>query len=236
MADNISKQEKINICTFGSSKSLAHYTRFEFFDIEKKLVKKYFKPDKIILDLGCAIGRTSVPLAKQGLKVIAVDIVPEMINVAKKLHPDIDFRVMDAANLQFSDNKFDYIFFSFNGLDYLYPKKRRTKALLEIYRCLKPNGIFIFSSHNSLQIPSNFKLLNIFILNLFTGKLFTNYRHTSESFGKLITYHSTPFSIARDIKSIGFREIYMYGRNRFKRFHWLITLFFDNHPSYVCKK
>lgn len=236
MTNNLTKQEKININTFGTTKSLAHYTRFELFDIEKKLVKKYFKPNKTILDLGCGIGRTSVPLAKQGLKVIAIDIVPEMIKVAKKLHPNIDFRVMDAANLQFSDNKFDYIFFSFNGLDYLYPKKRRTKALLEIYRCLKPSGIFILSSHNSLQIPYNLKLLKLFILNLFTGKLFKKYRHTYESFGKLITYHSTPFSNVRDLKNIGFKEIYIYGRNRFKIFHYLITLFFDNHPSYVCKK
>jgi SAM-dependent methyltransferase len=37
--------------------------------------------------------------------------------------------------------------FSYNGLDCLYPKESRLVAIAEIYRVLRPQGRFIFSTH-----------------------------------------------------------------------------------------
>ena len=62
---------------------------------------------------------------------------------------------------EFEDNSFDFVLFSFNGIDSFGPQDR-LKALKEIRRVLKNNGYFCFSSHNL-----NWKNLH----NLFSFKL-----------------------------------------------------------------
>jgi ubiquinone/menaquinone biosynthesis C-methylase UbiE len=47
----------------------------------------------------------------------------------------------------FSDEEFDFVFFSFNGID-LVSHDDRLRILAEVLRVLKPAGIFAFSSHN----------------------------------------------------------------------------------------
>ena len=48
---------------------------------------------------------------------------------------------------EFKDEEFDYIIFSFNGLDSI-NHEDRLKGLREIYRVLKQDCLFVFSSHN----------------------------------------------------------------------------------------
>ena len=47
----------------------------------------------------------------------------------------------------FKDEEFDFVLFSFNGID-LVNHEDRLKALNEIHRILKTSGYFCFSSHN----------------------------------------------------------------------------------------
>jgi SAM-dependent methyltransferase len=101
-----------------------------------------------ILDLGCGAGRTTHFLHDWGADVIGVDISPELIRQAQRRAPEIDFRVGDAARLDFDDSMFDAVVFSYNGLDCLFPKERRLQAIAEISRVLRREGQFIFSHHN----------------------------------------------------------------------------------------
>ncbi len=57
---------------------------------------------------------------------------------------------------RFPDQSFDFILFSFNGLDCI-AHQGRLRALAEIRRVLKHAGIFVFSSHNRshLDEPHN---------------------------------------------------------------------------------
>ena len=71
-----------------------------------------------------------------------------MIAVCKKRFPDANFIVADARDLsRFDSASFDFVLFSFNGIDYM-DHQGRIETLYEIRRVLRPGGVFVFSSHN----------------------------------------------------------------------------------------
>jgi len=117
---------------------------------EEVLIRKYFKPNSTILDIGCGTGRTTIHLQKLGYKVKGIDITPAMINnargIAKLKNLKIDYEMGDVTELKYKNSSFDNAIFSFNGWAMIPRKINRAKALEEIFRVLKPGGYFIFTS------------------------------------------------------------------------------------------
>lgn len=111
----------------------AHYHRY--------LISQIPKQSRQVLEIGCGTGRFSRLLAQHAEKVLAIDLSPVMIRVARersKLYPNIDFVNVDVMAYQFPDNQFDYI----ATLTTLHHLPIGT-ILKKIRTALKPGGIFV---------------------------------------------------------------------------------------------
>jgi ubiquinone/menaquinone biosynthesis C-methylase UbiE len=102
-----------------------------------------------MLDMGVGGGRTTKYFAPLVRHYIGADYAPAMLKVCKKRFAgDFNFIECDARAMEgFKDNSFDFVLFSFNGID-SFSHMDRMAALKEIRRVLRNGGIFYFSSHN----------------------------------------------------------------------------------------
>ncbi len=104
--------------------------------VKRKAIES-FKFEGKCLDLCTGTGDIAY-LLKDKCEVTGLDFSKNMLDEARKKHPDINFTEGDCTELPFDDNSFDNVTISFglrNIEDY-------EKALDEIYRVLKPEGIF----------------------------------------------------------------------------------------------
>ena len=105
-----------------------------------------------MLDLGIGLGRTTLHFAPLVKEYVGTDYSFGMIKTYQKLFPEtkpnVQVRLSDARMMrEFESNYFDFILFSFNGIDYI-SHEDRVDALKEIKRIGKKGGLFVFSTHN----------------------------------------------------------------------------------------
>jgi len=102
-----------------------------------------------MLDMGVGGGRTTSYFAPAAKSYIGADYASQMIKVCREKFKDkYKFIESDVRSMnEFEDNSFDFVLFSYNGID-SFGHPDRLKALKEIRRVLKNNGYFCFSSHN----------------------------------------------------------------------------------------
>jgi ubiquinone/menaquinone biosynthesis C-methylase UbiE len=102
---------------------------------------------RTILDYCCGRGDLAIFLAMKGAKVCGFDVSEKAIEVARYKaqvnNLSIDFRVMDAENLQYTDNTFDYVI-GFEALHHvlIYPK-----VPSELARVISTDGTIIFAEN-----------------------------------------------------------------------------------------
>jgi SAM-dependent methyltransferase len=97
---------------------------------------------KTVLDLGCGTGENLVPLVKRGAEVIGIDISPELVELARERLGSYGLtatlRDGSAYDTGLADESVDVVF-SMALLHHLdLPSARK-----EIYRILRPGGLFI---------------------------------------------------------------------------------------------
>jgi len=127
-----------------------------------------------ILEIGCGTGEFSRLLAGRAEAVLAVDLSPQMIRIARersKLYPNIDFACGDVMTYPFPDNKFDCIA-TLTTIHHL-PMEI---VLRKIRKALKPGGLFVCldlyqrSNLRDLLFDATAYPANLFLTLIKTGK------------------------------------------------------------------
>jgi ubiquinone/menaquinone biosynthesis C-methylase UbiE len=230
----MTEEERSTQETFFSEGIVDVYSRYFLKDVERRLVEKYFNKDDLLLDIGCGAGRTTVVLHEMGYKVIGGDISKPMIERASERFPQIDFRILDACNMEFADASLSQVLFSFGGIDCVHPIEKRNQALNEIKRVLKPGGIFIYSSHNPWWLPPSLKGWKKILYNFISLRAFTSYRVEFTPYGKLYVFYKNPSAQKKSLlRKHGFSEVVIEGIRHSKG---LRLLFFEQNIHFVCVK
>jgi ubiquinone/menaquinone biosynthesis C-methylase UbiE len=141
----------VNKETFARADVVEYFQHLDALFAPEKVILEKLLPairNKKILDLGIGAGRTTKYLLQISSDYTGVDYVPQFARETSRKYPGAKILCGDARDLkEFEDNSFDFVLFSFNGLDCI-SAEDRLKALKEINRVLKKGGFFMFSSHN----------------------------------------------------------------------------------------
>jgi ubiquinone/menaquinone biosynthesis C-methylase UbiE len=99
------------------------------------------QPGSHVLEVGCGIGLDSMRMARNGLRVTAVDLTVVGPATAQRRAMerglDVTYSCADAEHLPFCDSTFDYVY-SF-GVMHHAPDTQ--KCIEEVYRVVKPGGV-----------------------------------------------------------------------------------------------
>ncbi len=99
----------------------------------------------LVADLGCGPGHVARYLHEQGVRMLGVDLAPQMIEWARKLSPAIEFRVGDMRALELPDGALAGIvaFYSLIHID----EREMLPTLRELRRVLAPGGLLLIAFH-----------------------------------------------------------------------------------------
>jgi ubiquinone/menaquinone biosynthesis C-methylase UbiE len=124
----------------GWQKQAAGYDDF-FGPITTRLVEPLLDAAKVtrdtrLLDVASGPGYVAAQAAERGAAVVGVDIVEAMLALARRLHPQLEFRSGDAEALPFADGSFDAVVGNFLLLHLGRPEQ----AAAEFARVLAADG------------------------------------------------------------------------------------------------
>ncbi|MBL7059023.1 class I SAM-dependent methyltransferase [Candidatus Pacearchaeota archaeon] len=161
--------------------------------IEKPAMLKLLKNEikgKIVLDLGCGTGFFTKKIFSLGAKeIIGSDLSPNLIQIAKKENPEINFYIGDSRKTSFKKSQFHVI----NSSLMVHYLQNLNSLFKEVSRILKKNGLFVFSMHHPVY--------DVVHRENISGKkirVFKNYFHNQKYYWdlgpkmkKMIAYHHT---------------------------------------------
>ena len=191
-------------------------------------------PNMSMLDIGVGAGRTTTHFACLAREYLGIDYSNKMINACLEKfqnNPQISFLNADARNMKlFKDSSFDFVLFSYNGIDYV-DHVERIAILREIRRLIRPEGYFCFSTHNlnflvkqcSVQLSTQpflpilllqMRLLNKRAVWKIIRNPSRNQQHLMVNDGthdfRLKTYYITPVEQLKQLVELGYSNTKMY--------------------------
>lgn len=94
-----------------------------------------------VLDLGCGNGALTARLAQAGFLAQGLDASPELLETARRDHPELTFRQGDAVDFRAAE-PFDAVFS--NAVLHWIDEDRQDDMFRCVSRALKPGGQFVF--------------------------------------------------------------------------------------------
>ena len=172
---------------------------------------------KNVLCLGCGSGEECDYLSKLGAKVTGIDISPELIDLAKKQFPSLEFMAQDIAKLELGNQKFDFVYSSL-CLHYV---ENWQECLENLKPSLNQNAKMLFSVHHPIKWGAKSirkKEGNSFVMGYKKDKInperykiygdyLTSRAIEDKLFGKLeiIHYHKSISEMLRQIRSANYQ-------------------------------
>lgn len=105
------------------------------------------KKEDEVLEIGCGTGLFTEKLFNATrAKITGIDISEDLLEIARKKLPEVNFLIDDAMSLSFADESFNVVC----GSSVLHHLEMET-AYKEFYRVLKPGGKMVFAEPNMVN-------------------------------------------------------------------------------------
>ncbi|MEH2096958.1 SAM-dependent methyltransferase [Nostoc sp. 'Peltigera membranacea cyanobiont' 213] len=118
--------------------------------------------DTQVLDLCCGSGQTTHFLVKNSQNVTGLDASPKSLERAQLNVPEASYVEAFAEEMPFADNLFDVVHTSV-ALHEMQPQQLR-KIINEVYRVLKPGGVFTLIDFHAPTNPIFWPGISLFLL------------------------------------------------------------------------
>ncbi|MEH2212995.1 MULTISPECIES: class I SAM-dependent methyltransferase [unclassified Nostoc] len=118
--------------------------------------------DSQVLDLCCGSGQTTEFLVKNSQNVTGLDASPKSLQRARLNVPEASYVEAFAEEMPFADNLFDVVHTSV-ALHEMQPQQLR-KIINEVYRVLKPGGVFTLVDFHAPTNPIFWPGISVFLL------------------------------------------------------------------------
>ena len=121
--------------------------------LDQATVQRHRPEQGLVVDLGSGTGRALIPLARQGLRGLAVDLSNQMLSqIQQKVQEERLPIVCLRANLVeldcLADHSADYVLCLFSTLGMIEGHTHRQEVLRHVRRILRPEGKFVLHVHN----------------------------------------------------------------------------------------
>jgi len=136
-----------------------------FKKVETDFISSLLKSKDVVLDVGCGVGADTLLYAEKVKKIYGVDYSQEMTKASKNLSKveNAVFATMDIRNLNLKSNFFDKVIGEYVLVN-LPSWKDQQKGIKEIYRVLKPRGLYIMceaTQQGLVDVDKYRKMFNI---------------------------------------------------------------------------
>lgn len=126
---------------------------FQLLGAVERLLLPHLPPRGRILDLCCGTGRIAAALAEQGFRVTGIDGSTEMLRLARRNAPTVDFIAEDARAFHLPA-AFDGVVSLFDSLNHILSPEELTQVFRNVHAALTEGGRFVFD----LNVERSFQL------------------------------------------------------------------------------